>query len=628
MSDDKKKQPDPRDVFDDTFSPARGRDLWTANYLPAIPFTPQGFDIGAVLPAMLYMMRWGTRRGRGKFDKTFGHDVQKKNKASTRSAIEVHIRDIARHMTEKDAEACFENFGEPVGQQILGDLLLASCFENTEHEEGQDKPVLRIYPTHYCASWVDLPTSVAHLRGIPELLVGILVQQDKGVSLDVGSKRGSYPLASGFGENELLRVFGRNMAVAESGTKENRGAADEFVETKADDTGVDELLVIRIAQACKTAPDPAAKTPRGEESKDIPNRKPLPKEAARRFRDDLRVLIEVYGGAIPRQAFLQLFEAAVSLNLTNLLLSTLAMLLHWEEKGSLPSAQDQRPWPLFVDCSNGQDRTLQAWSENGFVEMLRCYERLPVLTMLLRVLDEQMERIRGIVPPPPPKSHDATEFINFLGSFLQSSHPKSDRLFDNLYGDCNDLAKNLEEKELRPDVVDRLRNAAVPEPYRFAESVVELMGKESQSKNYRKALESCLMSDKPSGLSRKRPSYESREGKRSKGKVELSSIVLPPVMLDFLVHRHLHKAGKGNNLKPFLSLQDFLKILRNNYGLYIDQSPPGMTIPQTSLDANARWLERRLRDLGLLIGVNDAPSMKQLKARYPSRNEADEAVSV
>jgi hypothetical protein len=31
---------------------------------------------------------------------------------------------------------------------------------------------------------------------------------------------------------------------------------------------------------------------------------------------------------------------------------------------------------------------------------------------------------------------------------------------------------------------------------------------------------------------------------------------------------------------------------------------------------NKNWLERRLRDLGLLIGVNDAESMKQLKPRY------------
>lgn len=621
MSEEKKKQSDPRTVFDETFNSARRRAIWTANYFPAIPFTPQDFDVGAVLPAMLYMMRWGTRRGRGKFEETFGHSEQKKNKATAKASAEVHICDIARHLTE--TEASLEGFGDAIGRKILGDLLLASCFENQKHEEGQDKPVQRVYPTHYMASWVDLPTSVAHLRGIPELLVAILVQQDKGEKLAAGVKRGRYPLASGFDENELLRVFGRNMVVSASADKLDRGVADVFVETGADETGVDELLAIRIAKACKAAPEPAAKTPRGEESKEIPNQKPLPSEAARRFRDDLRVLIEVYGGSIPRQAFLQLFEAAVSLNLTNLLLSTLGMLLHWEEKGRLPSAQEQNPWPLFVDCSNGQNRTLQAWSEKSFDEMLRSYERLPMLTMLLRILDEQMEKIRGIEPPP--KGPDATAFINFLGDFLHESHPKSNRLFDNLYGDCNVLARNLEEDGIDPDFVGRLRNKERPEPYRFAESVLELMRKENQWKQYKKALESCLMSDKPSGLSRKRPSSEVRDGKSSK--LELSSILLTPVMLDFLVHRHLYKAGMGNKPKPFLSLQEFLKILRSDYGLYIDRSPLGTTIPQTSLDDNARLLEKRLRDLGLLIGVNDAPSMKQLKARYPSRQKADEGVA-
>jgi len=620
MSDEKKKPSDPRTVFDETFNVARRKAIWTANYLPAIPFTPQDFDIGAVLPAMLYMMRWGTRRGRGQFEKTFGHAEQKKNKSPTKLSTEVHIRDIARHIT--DIDAGLEGFADAIGLQILGDLLLASCFENQWHEEGQDKPVQRIYPTHYMASWVDLPTSVAHIRGIPELLVAVLAQQDRGLVLDPLNRKGRYPLASGFHENELLRVFGRNMVVSAGETKLDRGTADVFVETGAHEIGVDELLAIRIAKACNAAPEPAARTPRGEERKEIPNLKPLPKEAARRFHDDLRVLIEVYGGAIPRQAFLQLFEAAVALNLTNLLLSTLAMLLQWEEKGCLPGAHEQNPWPLFVDCSNGQDRALQAWSEKRFDEMLRRYERLPVLTMLLRILDEQIEKIRGIEPPP--KGPDATEFINVLGQLLHKSHGKSDRLFDNLYSDCSELARNLEKDGIHPDFVGRLRNRAVPEPNRFAEIVVELMGRDNQWKQYKKALDSCLMSDKPSGLSRKRSSSEVRDGKRSK--LELSSIVLTPVMLDFLVHRHLHRAGKRNKPKNFLSLQDFLTILRTDYGLHIDQSPMGMTIPQSILDTNARWLERRLRDLGLLIGVNDAPSMKQLKSRYPSQQEAGEVV--
>jgi len=34
-------------IVEDVLSPARARELWTANYLPALPFTPQSFEIGA-----------------------------------------------------------------------------------------------------------------------------------------------------------------------------------------------------------------------------------------------------------------------------------------------------------------------------------------------------------------------------------------------------------------------------------------------------------------------------------------------------------------------------------------------------------------------------------------------------
>ncbi len=33
--------------------------VWTANYNPVLPFTPAGFSVGAVLPMMLYLFRWG-----------------------------------------------------------------------------------------------------------------------------------------------------------------------------------------------------------------------------------------------------------------------------------------------------------------------------------------------------------------------------------------------------------------------------------------------------------------------------------------------------------------------------------------------------------------------------------------
>ena len=95
--------------------------------------------------------------------------------------------------------------------------------------------------------------------------------------------------------------------------------------------------------------------------------------------------------------------------------------------------------------------------------------------------------------------------------------------------------------------------------------------------------------------------------------MDLRSIVLTTPLLEFLVHRHLYRTATES---AHLSLQGFIKLLRDRYGLYIAQEPPGQPIPQEMLLRNKNYLERRLRDLGLLIGVNDAESMKQLKPHY------------
>ena len=45
--------------------------VWTHIYAPVFPFTPQDFSVGALLPMVLYLFRWGHRRGLGKFKTVF-----------------------------------------------------------------------------------------------------------------------------------------------------------------------------------------------------------------------------------------------------------------------------------------------------------------------------------------------------------------------------------------------------------------------------------------------------------------------------------------------------------------------------------------------------------------------------
>ena len=54
-------------IVEEALSKKEQKDLWAAGYRPALPITPGYFSLGSVLPAVLYMMRWGHRRGSGKF---------------------------------------------------------------------------------------------------------------------------------------------------------------------------------------------------------------------------------------------------------------------------------------------------------------------------------------------------------------------------------------------------------------------------------------------------------------------------------------------------------------------------------------------------------------------------------
>ena len=588
-------------VVEEALGPQRTRILWTANYYPALPFAPQSFEIGALLPVMLYMARFGYRRGKGNFTETFGQEIDGGIKAPT-------IADVAKGLVAK-SDQNFLGFDDEVGPSVLGDLLLAWCLEKLKHAEGHQEQVQRIYPTHYLASWLDLPTRVVNLRGVPELLTVLLANQKRGEWLEHRG-RGHFPLAVPHQDNSLLNLFGRHVSIR--GIHASDLTSDVFVDESANDIGIDELLAVRLAQACGSAP---LKVKGKNESQLIQNRQPLAKRAAEAFREDLAVFIEVYGGSVPRQAFLQMWEAGIALSLTNILLSTARLLNDWEREGKVTEGSQQESWPLFVDASQGQDKALRDQSETSMTECLRRYEQLPIMMMILRVLDERVHKDRKLRDHLPISTPDATAFFDLLGEIYQEQHGRSETLLDKFDEDCLSLADALEADEEEPLLVNRLKNSSTNPVRRLSEALIDLMGDKLQRSKFLVALDSALMTGQPNGLAFKRRVSRVKNGKTRT--FDLRSIVLSSTLLDFLVHRHLRKAARGKPHHP-LSLQEFLTLLRDRYGLYVDREPPGQPMPQEVLLRNKEWLERRLRDLGLLIGVNDAESMKQLRSRFPA----------
>jgi hypothetical protein len=124
-------------------------------------------------------------------------------------------------------------------------------------------------------------------------------------------------------------------------------------------------------------------------------------------------------------------------------------------------------------------------------------------------------------------------------------------------------------------------------------------------------LTSALMIDETNGLARRRKLTQQQ--RQRTGQNDAVSFVLTNTVVEYLVHRHVLHPDRGAHT---LSYPEFLQILRERNGFFIDQAPPNMPVPNELLQRNRRMFERRLRDLGLLIGVNDAERMKKLRARY------------
>ena len=149
--------------------------------------------------------------------------------------------------------------------------------------------------------------------------------------------------------------------------------------------------------------------------------------------------------------------------------------------------------------------------------------------------------------------------------------------------------------------------------WRLAEALTFLQGRKNTQNNVVSLLDSASLMRRPNGLSSRRAVVRRQAGAAKK--TDLRSLVFTDAVLDYLVHLHVLRNGNKDGYRP-LSFRELVQILRRRYGFCVDEAPPGMTISNDLLRLNRIVLERRLRDLGLLIGVNDAEAMKRLRPRF------------
>lgn len=596
----------PRTIVRNALPAKMADEIWTGNYDKVLPITMQEFAMSAILPAVFYMFRFGDRRGKGLFLKTFAPGDGPRPSTT--------IERIATMLAGSD-DLC--GFDDDVTKAILGDLLLCFGLENIRHELGRDKQIQRVAPTHYMTSWIDLPDSVAHLRGIPEMIVGTLANQKKGDHIKATDK-GLFPVASSYDENPLLAAF--SQGVTREGMAKNR-KGDRFDETD-DKVGIDQLIMIRLAQRLGEAPAGGG----GKNGKMIPNQHPIANLAARHFAEDIRRFIRSYAPEVPRLTLLEMLESCMAVGLTSIFTSTVQLLFKWLEEGEIPTANDQHPARLFVDCSMGVRNDLRMLSEQSLDDWVRQMERLPTVLMMLRTLDYLARNDGKVKKLGIEQGPHARDWVNLLGCILHERHPSSGFIHQRLEGYSNALAE-----ELHPDyddIADILQDD-VSEPNvvrRISAAVTQMRGRSVHTKLLG-LLDSMLHVNRPNGLAQKRGTTRGTGAAGgARRRRDVRSLVFSDAVLDYLVHVHILAGGNKAGIRR-LSVNGFLAELRDRYGFFVDEAPGELSVSNELLQLNRSMLERRLRDLGLLVGVNDAESMKRLRPRFrpaaPRRKSED-----
>ncbi len=597
-----------RAIVDEVLGRAMTREIWTGNYEKALPISVQDFDLSAVLPAVFYMFRFGQRRGNGHFLKTFGAERGTEKERRQAATIERVASKLAENRQ-------FEGFGGETQQAILGDLLLCFSLENAKRALGRKQQVQRVAPAHYMSSWVDLPESVAHLRYVPEMIVAMLADQEGDyIQQRNDGDRTWFAVGRGFDKNVLLNAFHQGMSRRDEPGELSNRASDRFEEETP--VGLDQLLMIRLAQQLVAAPGKL----RVSEGERISNQRPISERAAQHFSEDIRRFVRSYAGIIPRHAFVGLLESCMAIGMTTILTSVIEILFEWANTGEIRVKCEQKPSFLFVDCSNGVDRQLRTLAEQSLDDLMRRIERFPVILMALRLLDWGARYDRKIRALDIRTRPYATEWIKMLGDLLHDRCSEAQPILYDLEHKAEELADKLNGDY--PEPAQILRNTAgQPNPvWRLAESLTSLQGRVSTQANLIKLLDSALLIGRPNGLALKRTGTRSVAVPGARKRGEVRSLVFTDSVLDYLVHLHVLRSGNRPGFRS-LSLRDFIQLLQDRYGFCVDAAPTGMTISNDFLRANRATLERRLRDLGQFVGVNDAESMKHLRPRFERPTE-------
>jgi len=553
-------------------------------YEPLSLIDPNNFRVHEAIPGLIYVFRYGRRRGKGRWTEVSLSD-EPRQELTTR----VTVRDVARTLVQESPR--LEGFDQQAGEDIVSDWLAAAVVQTLRGTGEVDDPVQWIRPLHYFACWADLPKQFINLRSVPELLAGVMTDADSGV---LGrDPSGPFSVAANPSMNILLEVLGHG--VNYGNTEDLTG--DRLAVESDTDIGPEELLCAVLGEQLGSAPRPI-----GGEGGTVPVYDTLCPLQARQLREDVSVLLRAYHRTMPSSVLIEYVCAILCANLNAFWLCHMATANRLYQTGYHDEVTAEE-LSLFFDAGADANSTVRQLAETAVAENYHMMETYVRTAVGLRLLARLVDTAELSVPDP---SEDTVAHLQALANlrinrepnvemaakiYLQRLRGKFEEASELISGDMEAILHG----QANMSAVDRLVEVLV----RIQSELFERL---------RKFHTGCTGAATSYGIVR-------THGVRPP--VPYYSLTNPAI--EALVHANCVKRNKtlAEVRVPISGLQ---QILCSKYGLLLDgsQASGGSgRVSQAVYDENLKRFNERLRMLGLLRDVSDAQAMQTLELTYP-----------
>jgi hypothetical protein len=373
--------------------------------------------------------------------------------------------------------------------------------------------------------------------------------------------------------------------------------------------------------------------------KDTPNTKegsdrhpPMCLGSADLMADDVQRLL-LYRNFMPRSVMVEYLKLLLSFHLGLYHLRLLKLLPAWERlqkadalcsDGTCPvkprealSPQGDCPYKLglFVDLSGNADSAIAkraVQSAEGYLRRIPSFIRS---YFVARKLDEfgEFQMARGKIPRPGLKALTLSEDFSLLGPQHQDEREKY------FNGRLQDLLESLRDDEAGLDKeTEAISKLGLSDFETYIEIIVAQRG-EFHRKYLIQSFDSVLQKNKPGALLAQ---PRARNAPRR--------FVLESRLLEVLLQLAVLQVTPTGYRTGEMRIDALLRFLRDRYGLYIDQLPPGEGFGVPTIDdrqalrANLQAFTARLREIGFYRDLSDAYVTQTVVPRYQIDPEAAE----